>query len=517
MRPAATTDALISSLLSPSIYGGNVTAVRLVETHISWVILTGKYAYKIKKPLKLPFLDFTTLDARHRYCQEELRLNSRLAPELYLDVISIGGRSDRPVLGQQPAIEYAVKMVEFSDEARLDRRIAAAAISDADIAAFAESIGRFHAALPPAASDSAFGTATQVVAGVDRNAQEAAAVIAGGLEPDAVIRRNLTLLGSKLTPVIDARKQSGAVREGHGDLHLENLVYWQSRIVPFDALEFDPALRWIDVIDEAAFVMMDLMAHGRTDLAYRFINRYLEVTGDYEGLAVLRYYLIHRALVRAKVRAIKAEQTHADAADPQTCAYLELGERLAAPPSPVLIITHGLSGSGKTTWTDLLLPALPAVRLRSDLVRKQLVGLDEHASSYSPVGGGIYAAETSKQAYAELARGALAGLTAGFSIIVDAAFLRSQQRQQFAEIAARARSGFAILDCHAPIDTLRQRIALRQAQSRDASEATVAVLDHQLATRDQLTPAELAHAVHIDTEARPPLEQIVAGIEAARC
>ena len=481
------------------------------------MLLTGEYAYKIKKPLRLPFLDFSTLDARYRFCEEELRLNRRLSPELYLEVMPIGGTNDRPVLGGQPAIEYAVKMVEFPAEARLDRRIASATIRDSEIGAFAELIGQFHASLPPASAESAFGAAAQVLAGVDRNAAEAAAVITAGLEPGGAIRRSLALQGARLAPVIDARKRSGAVREGHGDLHLENLVYWRSRITPFDALEFDPALRWIDVIDESAFVAMDFMAHNRADLSYRFLNRYLEVTGDYEGLAVLRYYLIHRALVRAKVRAIKARQTNDRVDDAQTCAYLELAQRLAAPQAPVLVITHGLSGSGKTTWTERLISALPAVRLRSDLARKRLMGLDEHASSHSPVGGGIYAASPSDRTYAALARNAALGLEAGFNVIVDAAFLRSEQRRQFAELAESAGSAFAILDCRASIEALRQRIALRQARDHDASEATVAVLDYQLATRDELSPSEQALSVRIDTEEGPPLAEIIAGIEAARC
>jgi len=517
MPPDPTSSQLISGLLNPAVYGDSVAAVRVIETHISWVLLTGKIAFKIKKPVKLPFLDFTTLPARRHFCKEELRLNRRLAAELYLDVMPIGGTPQNPRIGAEPAIEYAVRMVQFPPDARLDQRLAAGLTREAAIIALAETMGHFHSGLPPAAADCAYGTAAAVRAAVEKNFDETLAVLPDRLAHDSELHRFVLDRGRQLAPVLDRRREAGAVRECHGDLHLENLVDLQSRILPFDALEFDPELRWIDVLDETAFLTMDLAAHGRPDLACRYLSRYLEITGDYDGLEVLGYYLVHRALVRAKVRAIKARQDEATATAANTQPYLSLAASLAVSHKPLLVITHGLSGSGKTTWTDRLIGGLPAVRFRSDVVRKQLMGLNERASSQSPVGGGIYAAESTAATYGALERAARAALEAGLDVIVDAAFLQRRQRTRFLELAAEMGAAFAILHCLAPENVLRQRISERQASGSDASEAGVEVLEDQLKTSETLTSTELGYRVVVDTENPPSIEDVSANLRAAQC
>lgn len=502
MPRRADAEALIEGLRKPGVFGADVANVGLVETHISWVLLTGTYAYKIKKPIKLPFLDFTSLGSRRHYCQEELRLNQRLASELYLDVIPIGGTPASPKPGAAPAIEFAVKMREFPATARLDRRIADGAIGESEVLAFAELIGRFHTDLPPADEKSSFGKADAVLDMVSKNAAEAAAELPVALGPLDAVRSYLERSGQRLRNEIEERKRHGAVKEVHGDLHLENLVVWDGRIIAFDALEFDPSLRWLDVIDETAFVTMDLVAHGREDLAFELLNRYLEVTGDYEGLALLRFYMTHRALVRAKVSAIKATQ-RGEAGDSAIASYLSAARRLIEPGRPILVITHGLSGSGKTTWTDGLVAGLPALRLRSDLERKRLTGLGERGRSHSPIGGGIYTQDSTEATYARLARLAELGLAGGLNVIVDATFLKQNQRRRLADVAALTGAGFAILDCHAEESTLRRRIALRSARNTDASEATEDVLDFQLGEREKLTAAERKCTIGIDAEHRP--------------
>ncbi len=516
MGPSDTIDPLIQALLNPSRHGEDVTAVKLVETHISWVLLTGKIALKIKKPVKLPFLDFSSADARRRYCEEEIRLNRRLAPDIYLDVVAIGGTRDDPVLESEPAIDYAVRMREFPADARLDRQIAEGAVREADIAKLAELIGEFHAALPAAPADSARGTSAEVIKSVARNLAETAAALPARLARDSEVHRYIIARGKRLEEALQQRKQAGAIREGHGDLHLENIVRWHDRFLPFDALEFDPELRWIDVIDEAAFVVMDLLAHGAEDLAFTFLNRYLEITGDYDGLSVLRFYLVHRALVRAKVRAIKAAQ-QADV-DPTEAAapYLELAERLVVADGPLLLITHGLSGSGKSTWSERLIPALPAIRIRSDVVRKRLVGMSERQRSGSPVGGGIYAENLSALTYETLERYAETGLQVGLNVIVDAAFLSVEQRESFANLADEAGADFVILECVADASTLRRRIVARQAADTNVSEADLSVLEHQLRTSDRLTKAERARTVSIDTEANENNQAVLEQIRAIR-
>lgn len=497
--------ALVGALTDPACYDHPVENVRLVETHISWVLLTGTYAYKIKKPVKLPFVDFSTLERRRRFCDEEVRINRRLAADLYLGVVPIGGTADSPRVGVTPAFEYAVKMRQFADDARLDRQLEAGRVDARMLREFAERLAEFHRGLPPLRMPA--DTAAETRATVERNVAELGEAL-GASERVAGVRAWTERETAVVAADLEERATGGAHRECHGDLHLENLLVTDGRIVAFDALEFDAKLREIDVISEASFTAMDLLAHRRPDLAYELLNRYFEVGGDYAGLKVLRYYLVYRALVRAKVRAIKAAQSSAegglDLADP----YLTLAAELCAERRPLLAITHGLSGSGKTHITGELLGRVPALRVRSDLERKRLLGLDATAKTESGIGTGAYDPQITERTYARLAGVAGYALAHSLDIIVDATFLRAGERTVFRKLAAKHGARFAILDCSAPEAVLRDRIAARAAAGRDASEATAAVLDHQLASHEPLTAGELEAAVRVDTASEIDFETL---------
>ena len=458
------------------------------------MFLTGEYAYKIKKPIKLPFVDFSTLELRRHFCEEELRLNRRLAPSLYLDVVPIGGDPSSPHVGTEPAIEYAVKMRQFPDDARLDRRLAAAALPLA-LRAFAADLARFHSELPPLAPREAGAAALGAM--LDNFTALAKSVPVADLE---ALRSWVEQCSGEAERLIERRAARGCYRECHGDLHLENLLLQGREIVAFDALEFDPKLREIDVASETAFVVMDLAAHERTGLGYVFLTAYLEAGGDYDSLQVLRFYLVHRALVRAKVRAIKAAQNTAESGRSALAPYLAAARGFVAPRTPLLVITHGLSGSGKTYVSDALIGALPAVRVRSDLERKRLLGLAPDARTGSAVDGGIYDASTTQRTYARLAEIAAAALRSGFDTIVDATFLLRSEREPFRALASRAGARFAILDCEAPESVLRSRVAAREAERRDASEAGLAVLERQLAEREPLSGDEARRGVRVATD-----------------
>jgi predicted kinase len=298
-----------------------------------------------------------------------------------------------------------------------------------------------------------------------------------------------------LQPVMRARYAAGAHRDCHGDMHLENLVVLDGKVTAFDALEFDPALRASDRMSETAFVTMDLLAHGRADIAYPFLTRYLEAGGDYDGLAVLRFYLVQRALVRAKVRTLKAVRDHA----PSLHDYIGLAADLTAPREPVLVLMHGLSGSGKTSVSSRLLRRLPAVRVRSDIERKRLLGLDGTARTRSPVGGGAYAGDVSRRTYARLHAIAATALAHGFDVVVDAAFLDPEPRAPYDALAHDRGARFCIVDCTAPVEELRRRIAARGGAARDESEADTAVLDWQLAHGAPLAGKELENTIRVDT------------------
>jgi aminoglycoside phosphotransferase family enzyme/predicted kinase len=495
---AERTESLVAALTSPECYGHGVEPIRVVETHISWVLLTGRYAYKIKKPLRLPFLDFTTLALRRHFCREELRVNRRLAPGLYVDVVPIGGSPAAPRVGQAPAFEYAVKMKQFAADALLDTQVARNAVPREAFEAFAARLASFHGGLTPAAlgataSDvraAALGNVAELRQYSDRRAKADIDAL------EAWTTRELASLGETFT----RRAAQGRRRECHGDLHLKNLLWREGAIEAFDALEFDPALREIDVMSEVAFLAMDLIAHDRAALAYAFANRYLEASGDYDGVHVLRHYLVYRALVRAKVDAIKHTQAgDAERGEP----YLRTALALARPRRPLLVLTHGLSGSGKTHVTNELIGRLPALRVRSDLERKRLHGLAGLARTGSAVGQGLYSTAESGRTYAALATAADTMLRHGFDAIVDATFLARRERLYFAQIAAANAARFAILDCAAPVAELKRRIAARDAAGSDASEANLAVLEHQLRVREPLSRAERRAAIRVDS--RPGL------------
>jgi uncharacterized protein len=503
--------SLVAGLARPAAYDHDVAAVRMAETHISWVFLTGEYAYKVKKPVKFPFLDFRTLESRHRFCDEELRLNRRLAPQLYLAVVPIGGDEKAPRVGVEPAIEYAVKMREFPEDARLDRRLEAGALAQEPLRAFGARLARFHSEQPPLTPRTA---AASALAGALENFDEIRARLpARELRALAALREWTEEQAASISPAIERRAALGRYRECHGDLHLENLVLLGGEILAFDALEFDARLREIDVMSEASFLAMDLAAHGRADLAYDFLTAYLEASGDYDGLDVLRFYAVHLALVRTKVRALKAAQKPAAAAGgAELDRYLETARDFVAPRTPLLAITHGLSGSGKTHVTQALIGSLRAVRVRSDLERKRLHGLDASAHSESPVGGGLYDSRATARTYARLAEVGAAALRNGFDAIVDATFLRRAERDAFARLAAQHGARFAILDCVAPEAVLRRRIAARAAEERDASEAGLDVLDHQLAEREPLGAEEQRAAICVRTDRPLDLPALLAAL-----
>lgn len=501
-------DRLIAALRDPARYPHAVERVELLQTHISCVLLAGDYAYKIKKPVNLGFLDFSTLAARRRYCEEELRLNRRTAPALYLEVMAISGSTAAPLLGGDgPAFEYALKMRRFAQDALLDSMARRGALLPTHIDALAGGLAAFHAQIARAGDADAFGSPQHILAPALQNFEQMLP-LAGASGDVALLARLRDWSAHEhaaLVPVFEARKRAGAVRECHGDLHLGNIALLDGVPTPFDAIEFSPDLRWIDVMNELAFLMMDLLDHRLPRFAYRLLNAYLEATGDYAGMRVLRFYLVYRALVRAKIACLRAQQPGVEAPEKSEAGHayrrhLLLAERLSAAAHPALALMHGPAGSGKSTVAHGLAEALGAVRLRSDVERKRLHGLDALARSASGVDAGLYAPEASERTYARLAELARDLLAAHYPVIVDAAFLQRAQRERFAALARDAGAAFAIVSCAASAQTLRARVAARERSAQDASEAGLAVLEHQLAHAQPLAEDEAAWALELDAE-----------------
>lgn len=476
----------------------------MLETHISRVFLTGPYAYKVKKPVSLGFVDFTTLESRRLSCRDELDLNRRLAPALYLDVVPVRGSSAAPRLyGAGPVIDYAVKMREFPQDALASAMLARGALTARHIVDLAARLATFHADASHIAG--AYGTAEAVQRTATENFVEIEALLADAADRDTTARlREWTTAAFQSVHGLLARRHAECrVREVHGDLHLGNIVCLEGRLVPFDCLEFNAALRWNDVISEVAFLVMDLEDRGAPALANRFLDAYLAASGDYEGLAVLRFFTVYRAVVRAKVHFLRAREIderdgeHRRLED-EGRRYLLLAKKLTRPPRPAIIVMHGLSGSGKSTAAVELIERLHGVRVRSDVERKRLAGLPATASSGSPPGAGLYTARHTNATYARLVALARFIVRAGHVAIIDATGLRRAARFPFSSLASDEGVAWAILDVTAPEETLKQRIVARAAQPGEPSEATLEVLRRQLASQEPLTTEEQRHTVCVD-------------------
>ncbi len=478
-------------------------AAELIETHISLVLVGGEHAYKIKKAVQPGFLDYSTLALRHHWCDEELRLNRRLAAALYLGVEPITGTPAAPAFGGDgPVIDYAVKMRAFDQHGLWDRMARRGALRGAHVDALVAVLCPFYEAAAVAAPGGRLGTPAQVRAQLVDSLDAIEPGLADTADRHVLrgLRRWEQQTFTALEPVFAERLALGRVRECHGDLHLGNVTQIDGRVTVFDGIEFNDDFRWIDVASELAFMAMDLHAHGLPALAHRLVNGYFEHGGDYAGAHVLRYYLVHRALVRAKVAQLRAAQAGADraAATADLRRHLALAAHFSAPVAPALMLTHGFSGSGKTSGTQALLEAQGAVRIRSDVERKRLAGLGALARSHSAPGGGLYGADTTAATYARLETLAVPVLRGGFSVILDATYLRRAQRDSARRLAAAQGVPLSILHFDAAPGLLRERLRQRAAAASDASEAGTAVLELQIRTAEPLQDDETFEV------ARPP-------------
>lgn len=495
---------LVTSLLRADAFPHPVTELELYDTHISWVILTGSFAYKIKKALKLEFLDFSTLELRKHFCQEELRLNRRWAPELYLDIVPVTGSHRRPVLGGAgAAIEYAVKMLQFDQDRQLDRQLALDRLTAEDMRELAETIDGYHAKAEVDPLVDEEEAVNDVSAPMLENFPPLRRVANPG-QLDSVRAWTENAL-SELRGSLLQRRKAGFVRECHGDLHLTNLVRLPSGIVPYDCVEFAPELRVMDVLSDLSFLVMDLVARGRPDLGFVLLNRYLEKNGDYSGMTLFGLYFIYHCMIRAKVAAIRNTERSMKELESRLAVAIEWIER--APPT--LILMHGLSGSGKTWLSSRLLGELPAIRIRSDIERKRLHGLGELERSNSGVEEGIYTQSATADVYDHMMEAADSLLSGGFNVILDASFLRRSLRSAAEELAGNRGASFVILETTTARGELERRLLRREAAGSDSSEACREVLDYQLDHADPLDEAEHRHHITVATDQEFNLAEVI--------
>ncbi|MCU0734850.1 MAG: AAA family ATPase [Methylotetracoccus sp.] len=505
---------LVSSLLRPAAYPHATAQLRLLETHISWIVLTGPYAYKLKKPVNFGFVDFSTLDRRRFFCDEEVRLNRRFASDLYLGVVPVVGPDDEARIdGLGAPIEYAVKMRQFRQEQLFESLLANGDLQVTHVERIADQVAAFHNATRRSDPTTARGTPTTIRAFAEENFNHLLSAATDQQERFQLqrLREWSEQQWNVLRDLLEERRRTGFVRECHGDLHLGNLVVIDDVPTAFDCIEFNEDLRWIDMVSEIAFLGMDLEVKSARSLAYRFLNRYEAICGDYAGLQLWNFYRLYRAMVRAKVTRLTLQHSpNPDRATELTRSYqryLDFGTDLIQTRRARLIVTRGLSGAGKSHIAAALSASLPAIWLRSDIERKRIMATD--AAEYR------YSAEATRKTYGHLRDLASLLIKAGLSVIVDATFLFRWQRQQQRALAAENDADFFIVDIHAPLHVLEERIQHRRLLDTDPSEATRAVLNEQRSCLEPLSDQERRHTLHVDGQ-RPDLPKLVADIESRK-
>ncbi|UAW97946.1 AAA family ATPase [Halopseudomonas nanhaiensis] len=504
---------LLNALQDPALYDHPVTGFTVMETHISWVLLTGDFVYKIKKPVDFGFIDYSTLERRAHFCDEEVRLNRRLAPELYLGVIPVRGSESAPRLdGDGPVIEYLVKTRQFRQEDLLGNMQRAGTLEPQHIDSLANRLATFHRGIDRAPLDSQWGEPEQIHAPVAQNFDQIRPLLADADDLDQLKQLELWAHTTfeRLIPQLAQRKSNGFVRECHGDIYLDNVTLVDGAVTLFDCIEFNEAFRWIDVMSDVAFMAMDLEDRSLPGLSQRFVNAYLEQTGDYSGLCVLNYYKAYRAMVRAKVALLRLTQPGVTEAERQQTmeryrGYARLAESYTAIPMRFGLLTVGISGSGKSTLSGKLVEDFGAIRVRSDIERKRL--LTDTTTNAATTG--LYSAEATAQTYARLGALAASILASGYPAIIDATHLKSAQRQAMRECIELQGAPCLMVHCKAPLETIEGWIKARQAQAEDPSDADVDVARMQHDAFEPFTEQERPFTLEVRTDQPESVEQLL--------
>ncbi|MDX8403286.1 MAG: AAA family ATPase, partial [Mariprofundaceae bacterium] len=459
---------------------------------ISWVFLTGDFAYKIKKPVNFGFLDFSSLAKRKKACADELTLNRRLAPEMYLDVLPIykntGRNEPNYLIGKDTGdsrstddgniVDYCLKMVQFDQHDLFDTRLQQYRFDPRWMDQLALSIAQFHLSAEQTPYIETFGSPEFLQSHIQESLHVAAEHFTTGEMPEI-----LTSLKNKSRECFNVSREKLAIRQRdhhirncHGDLHLKNITLFHHIPTPFDCIEFNDEFRMIDTMNDAAFLVMDCDSKGRSDLGYRFLSRYLEQTDDYDGLQLLPLYLSYRAGVRGKVSCLSVnttlQQGEVLALYNTAGHYFTLAEQYLSSSQPRLFILGGLSGSGKSHLALLGLKHEKAIIIRSDATRKRMA--KSHADLL------LYSNEMHQMTYQSMFNAAATAIKAGFSVILDAAFLHPASRQTAIALAATLNIPFSFYWLDIDKETLRERVKQRIAENSDISDADLNVLEDQL-------------------------------------
>jgi aminoglycoside phosphotransferase family enzyme/predicted kinase len=513
---------LIRALLRPSAYPHPVERVRLAQTHISYVLLAGEHVYKIKKPVNFGFLDFSTLAKRRYYCQQEVLLNSRLCPDAYLGVLPIRQEGDRISLeGKGRVVEYAVHMRRLPAERMMDQLLAEGKVTPAMVRQIADRLAGFHGEAESSPRIARYGD-WAVRYAWDENLRQWADYIGQTIteEQDRALRAYGETFFAQRRALLSSRVEELRIRDCHGDLR-SDAVCFEDGLCIFDCIEFNRRFRYTDVAGDVGFLAMDLDYRGHPELARAFVDRYVEASGD-EGLrGVIDFYKCYRACVRGKVEGFRLSQPEVAASERRSALraarrYFDLACRYAGSlPPPLLVITCGATASGKSTLARHLGETAGFEVISSDVVRKELAGVEPSDRHFEPFRGGIYSPEFTDRTYGALLESAREALAEGRSVIVDASFIRRDYRRRARRLAREAGAQFVCLELAASDAAVRRRLARRLRQGGDPSDARweIYVAQKRRFQRPTEVPAERRVAVDTGRPLAAQARRVIAALK----
>jgi len=495
---------LVQALLLPKAYADTPRQIELVQTQMSFVFLTDNYVYKVKKPVNLGYLDYTTLEKRYFFCQKEIELNRRLCTDVYLGVVPITrDKGDFLMEGRGEALEYAVKMRRLPQAAMMDVLLAANQVSPAMITSLAQKLTEFHQKAETNETISTFGDLPTIIQNTEENFTQTKRYIGTIISQDAYQRIKVYTDSfiQQNTPLFHKRISSGRIRDCHGDLHAAHICFTNGVCI-YDCIEFNDRFRYCDVASEIAFLAMDLDHHGRADLSRLFVNSYVEQSGDTELLELLNFYKCYRAYVRGKVESFKYDDPYITKAERKqsfefASSYFDLASSYTSS-KPRLFITTGLVGTGKTVLAQALAKRLGLVVISSDITRKKLAGIPLTEHRFEEFDSGIYSAEFSRKTYDKMFTEAKNVLNEKDSVILDASFIKTEERLKAKQLAEETNADFFVIECTLDKDLVRQRLAQRLEEG-SVSDGRWEIFDQQQKQYEPVTEVPPTNHTIVDT------------------
>ena len=506
---------LVKALLDPKAYPDSPRGVEFVQTQMSFVFLTDDYVYKVKKPVNLGYLDYTALEKRHFYCHQEVELNRRLCPDVYLGVVPIIKSKDSiRVEGQGKAMEYAVKMRRLPQEAMMDVLLTKNQVSSEMVSSLAEKLGEFHRKAETNANISAFGSLDAITQNTEENFTQTEKYIDNTISRERYnhIKDYTQVFIKKNTPLFHKRVAGGRIRDCHGDLHAAHICF-SNGICIYDCIEFNDRFRYCDVASEVAFLAMDLDHYGRADLSRSFVSTYVARSQDNELLKLLNFYKCYRAYVRGKVESFKLDDPYINEAEKRrtlaiASSYFDLANSYIRS-KPVLFITTGLVGTGKSSLAQALAKRLGLVVISSDVTRKKLAGIPPAEHRFEEFDTGIYSPEFSRLTYDTMLTEAKHILGEGGSVIIDASFIKAGERQKAKKLAQEINADFFIVECTLDEESIKQRLTQRREQG-SVSDGRWEIFEPQ---KRQFEPVvEVSPQNHVIIDTSQPVDKIVTGV-----